>query len=343
MAIIDKDKMIYGLDGDLDLGDYKIEFSKKEKSDIRVVFMGTPSFAVPILEGLIENYHVVMVVCQPDRKKDRKGNMIIPDTKRVALEKGIAVFQPLHIIEDYKRILECNPDIIITCAYGQMIPKEVIDFPKYGCINVHGSLLPELRGGAPIHWAIIRGYHETGITIMKMSQKMDAGDIISQAKLEIGKEEILDSLYERMSYLGKELLLVTLPKIVKRMVQYFPQDEEKVTFGYNVSREDARIDFHKNGQDIFNLVRGLNSSPAAYCTLNGKRMKVYQVELVEIREKRNYQIGEIVRLDSDGIIVQCGDGGIKLLEIGIEGKKRCMVKDYLNGVQKEMLIGKVLV
>ena len=312
------------------------------RKEIKVVFMGTPSFAVPILEGLIEHYHVIMVVCQPDRKKDRKGNMIIPDTKRLALENEIEVFQPFRIREDYQKILECNPDIIVTCAYGQMIPQEVIDFPRYGCINVHGSLLPELRGGAPIHWAIIRGYQETGITIMKMSQKMDAGDIISQAKLEIGKEEILDSLYKRMSYLGKELLLDTLPKILDGTVKHFPQDEEEVTFGYNVSREDARIDFHQSGQDIYNLVRGLNSIPAAYCSLDGKRMKVYQVEQVEIKEKRCYQIGEIVRVDSDGIVIQCGDGGLKLLEIGMEGKKRCMVKDYLNGVQKGSLVGKVL-
>ena len=183
----------------------------------RIVFMGTPKFAVPILKGLIDNYNVVMVVCQPDRKKDRKGNIEYPETKKIALEKEIEVFQPEKIKDDYQKIIDANPDIIVTCAYGQIIPNIILEYPKYGCINVHGSLLPELRGGAPIHWAIIRGYRKTGITIMDMAPKMDAGDIISQASIKIDGNMVLDTLYEKMSYLGKELLLKTLPSILNKI------------------------------------------------------------------------------------------------------------------------------
>ena len=210
------------------------------KKELKIVFMGTPSFAVPILEGLIENYKVELVVCQPDRKKNRKGDILIPETKELALKHHIEVFQPERIKEDYQRILDKNPDIIITCAYGQIIPKILLDTPEYGCINVHGSLLPELRGGAPIHWAIMRGYKETGITIMTMSEKMDAGDIISQEKLLIGEDETLESLYNRMSMLGKKLLLETIPGIINHTATFTKQDESKVTYAYNVKKKTKK-------------------------------------------------------------------------------------------------------
>lgn len=341
MAIIDQDKIINNMENGIVISDnYEVEMKKEIAKKLRIVFMGTPSFAVPILEGLIKNYEVLLVVCQPDRKKDRKGNMLIPETKGVALEYGIEVFQPLRVREDYQIILDKEPDMIVTCAYGQIIPKELLDYPKYGCINVHGSLLPKLRGGAPIHWAIINGEKETGMTIIKMSEKMDAGDIIRQGSLVIGEDEILDSLYERMSILGRDLLLETIPDIVDGTAQYVSQDESKVTFGFNVRREDEKIDFSKNGIQIKNLVRGLNSVPGAYTILDGKRMKVYQVSVLD-KKYSNGKCGEIVEVDHDGMIVQCEDGFIKILEIALEGKKRCMVKDYFNGVKKESLIGKV--
>ena len=294
MAIIDKEKVIHNFEDGMEIGEYQVKFEEQEKNKVRVVFMGTPSFAVPILEGLIDNYDVVMVVCQPDRKKDRKGNVIMPDTKVLALEKGIEVFQPLKVRDEYQVILDKEPDIIITCAYGQIIPKVVLDFPKYGCINVHGSLLPKLRGGAPIHWAIINGFRETGITVIKMSEKMDAGDIISQRSLVIEDDEILDTLYLKMSILGRDLLLDTIPDILNGTVKYFPQKEEEVTFGFNVTKDDEKILFHKSGDEIRNLVRGLNSVPGAYAILNGKRMKIYSVELLEENIYKDGVIGEIV-------------------------------------------------
>lgn len=340
MAIIDKDKIINNMEDGIDIKDYRVEFNINEKRKIRIVFMGTPSFAVPILEGLIDNYEVLLVVCQPDRKKDRKGNVIIPDTKKVAIEHNIPVFQPLNIREEYQTILDYEPDMIVTCAYGQFIPKVVVDYPKYGCINVHGSLLPKLRGGAPIHWAIINGEKTTGITVMLMDKKMDAGDIISQRSLDIGEDEILDSLYQRMSILGRDLLLDTIPSIIDGTAKYFPQNEDEVTFGLNVRKEEEKIDFSKSVVDIKNLVRGLNSIPGAYCLIDDNRMKVYQVEIVS--SNKNGELGEIVDVDNEGMIVKCSEGYIKILDIAISGKKRCMVRDYFNGVKSTSLVGKVL-
>ena len=314
-----------------------------EKHKNKIIFMGTPQFAVPILEGLIENYQVELVVCQPDRKKNRKGDVIIPEIKKVALEHGIEVFQPEKIKENYQRILDIKPDLIVTCAYGQIIPKIIIDCPKYGAINVHGSILPELRGGAPIHWAIIRGYKETGMTVMRMSEKMDAGDIISQEKLVIADDEILDSLYQRMSILGRDLLLKTIPSILNETAIYRKQDESKVTFGYNITKENEKIDFSKTKEEIRNLVRGLNSTPGAFCYLEEKRMKIFETHIIdEQKELEKYQNGEIIAVEPDGFICKCQDGFLKITDIGIEGKKRCKVHEYLNGVNKDSLIGKVL-
>jgi methionyl-tRNA formyltransferase len=307
---------------------------------LKIVFMGTPSFAVPIFESLIAYYNVQLLVCQPDRKKNRKGKIEYPETKIIALDKGIEVFQPTNLKEDYKKIIEVNPDLIITCAYGQIIPDEILNYPKYGCINVHGSLLPELRGGAPIHWAIIRGYKETGITIMYMSSKMDAGDIISQVKISISDDMILEDLYQEMSYLGRDLLIKTIPSIIDGTAIRTKQDDELVTYAYNVKKSDTKIDFSKSSQDIKNLIRGLNPNPGAYCYLGDKRLKIYEVEILDSNSNNNY--GQIVKIDKDGIICSSLDKLIKITDIAIEGKKRCQVKDYLNGINKEELIGKVL-
>ena len=279
----------------------------------KIVFMGTPDFAVPILEGLIENYDVKLVVCQPDRKKNRKGELIIPETKKIAIENNIEVFQPEKIKEDYQRIIDLKPDLIVTCAYGQIIPKELIDCPKYGSINVYGSLLPKLRGGAPIHWAIINGETETGMTIMKMSQKMDAGDIISQRKTKIDPNENLSSLYHRMSIIGKDLLLETIPTILNKTAIYKKQKEEEATFGYNITKEQEKIDWSKSKESIHNLIRGLSPLPGAYCYLDNQRLKI----LKSLPEKENkninqYQNGEIIKLEKDSITVKCQNGYIKV-------------------------------
>ena len=274
------------------------------------------------------------------RCHDRKGNLLPTPTKKVALENNIEVYQPDKIKESYEKIISLKPDIIITCAYGQIIPEEILKYPKYGCINVHGSLLPKLRGGAPIHHAIINGEKVTGITIMYMDKQMDSGDIISQEKIMISDNDTLDIVYEKMSLLGADLLIKTLPKIINGTNQRIKQDEKEVTFGYNITKEEEKIDFSKNSKDIHNRIRGLSSIPGAYCFLDNKRLKIYQSELTTSKSNKSY--GEITKIDKTGIYVNTNDYIIKITEMKLEGKKRCFVKDFVNGIKIEEYIGKVL-
>ena len=301
--------------------------------------MGTPSFAVPILEALIDKYNVIMVVCQPDKEKDRKGNIIYSPCKEIALKNNIEVYQPNKIREEYQYILDKNPDIIITSAYGQIIPTEILEYPKYGCINVHGSLLPKLRGGAPIHHAIINGDKFAGVTIMYMDKKMDAGDIISQRSIEIGENTILDDLYYKLSILGRDLLLDTLPSIFNGTNDRIKQDENKVTFGFNITKEEEKIDFNDTSNNIHNKIRGLSSIPGAYAIINNKRMKIYLSEKTNNISKS--KPGTINDINENGIIVSTKDYDIILKNIKLEGKNRCNVKDFINGIRREDYIGGV--
>ncbi len=306
---------------------------------MKIVFMGTPEFAVPILEGLIESYDVVGVVTQPDKKVGRKQELVQPPIKKVALEHGIKVFQPEKIRKDYEDILATNPDIIITCAYGQIIPKVILDYPRLGCINVHGSLLPKLRGGAPIHHAILDGYDKTGITIMYMDVKMDNGDIISTSETKIEDTDNLESLHDRLSIMGKELLLKTLPSIINGTNNRIKQNEDEVTFGYNITREEEHIDFNRTSREVFNHIRGLSPFPSAYAVLDDLEVKIYDSYIGN--KKYAATPGEICSIYNDGLGVCTRDGEIVITSIKISGKKRMLVKDYLNGVKKDDLIGKV--
>lgn len=299
--------------------------------------MGTPSFAVPILEALIKEYNVMMVVCQPDREKDRKGNVIYSPCKTLALNNNIEVFQPLNIREEYGYILDKKPDIIITAAYGQIIPSEMLDYPKYGAINVHGSLLPKLRGGAPIHHAIINGDKEAGVTIMYMDKKMDAGDMIAKRSTPIEEDTILDDLYNKISLLGRDLLLETLPSIIAGTNDRIKQNEDEVTFGFNITKEEEKIDFNNTCDSIHNRIRGLSSVPGAYAMINGKRMKIYLSLKTNDLSKR--EPGVIEDITSNGILVNTKDYRILLKDIKLEGKKRCLVKDFINGIKIEDYIG----
>ena len=306
----------------------------------RIVFMGTPDFAVPILEGLIKNYEVVLVVSQPDKKIGRKQILTPTPVKQKAIENNIEVFQPEKIKENYKKIIDSCPDIIITCAYGQIIPKELLDYPEYGCINVHASLLPKLRGGAPIHKSIIDGYSETGITIMYMDVKMDSGDIITQEKTKIEDTDNLEILHDRLSIMGKKLLLKTLPSIFNKTNTRTPQNIDEVTYAYNIKREEEHIDFNKNAREVFNVIRGLSPIPSAFCILDDEEMKVYNSRLGN--ENIDNEVGKIINVYKDGIGVATAKGEIILTEIKPFGKKRMLVKDYLNGINKDTLIGKIL-
>ena len=310
--------------------------------NIKVVFMGTPDFAVPILEGLIENYDVVGVVSQPDKKVGRHQQLVNTPIKEVALKNNIICFQPVKIREDYNNILELNPDIIVTCAYGQIIPKEILDFPRLGCINVHASLLPKLRGGAPIHKSIIDGYDKTGITIMYMDEKMDSGDIISQSETIITDTDNLESVHDRLSLMGSELLLDTLPSIIEGSNNRIKQNEEEVTYAWNIKREEEHIDFSKTRREVFNLIRGLSPVPGANFLLDNQEIKVYS-SIISERVFSSKKVGEITGLYKDGIGVNCSDGEIILTVIKPFGKKKMDAFSYINGLQnKESMIGKVL-
>ena len=305
--------------------------------DIKVIFMGTPIFASIILDELIKKYNVIMVVCQPDREKDRKGNIIYSPCKKLAIENNIQVFQPLKIRDEYQKILDMNPDIIITAAYGQIIPDIVLNYPKYGAINVHGSLLPKLRGGAPIHHAIINGDKEIGVTIMYMDKRMDAGDIISQRAIPLTNDMNLDIAYEKLAIIGRELLIETIPSIINGTNNRIHQDENEVTFGYNITKEEEKINFDDTSMNVYNKIRGLSSVPGAYAIINNKRMKVYSSTISDIKSKNLPGVIEDIR--NDGIYVNTKDYIIKLTDIKLEGKKRCMVHEFINGIKKEDYIG----
>ncbi len=307
---------------------------------MKVVFMGTPEFAVPVLQGLIDHYEVVGVVSQPDKMVGRHQELKATPIKELALSYHIPVFQPIKIREDYQAILDLDPDMIVTCAYGQIIPKAILDYPKLGCINVHASLLPKLRGGAPIHKAIIDGYNKTGITIMYMDEKMDNGDIILQRETPILDSDNLESLHDRLSVMGKELLLEALPSIIDGTNERIPQKEEEVTFGFNIKREEEHISFDRTSREIFNLIRGLSPVPSANAILFGQEMKIYESVLLD-KTYPNASCGEIVDINSMGIVVATKDGSICLTKVKPFGKKMMDAKSYVNGIGKDKLIGQV--
>ena len=247
--------------------------------NIKIIFMGTPEFAVPILKSLIENYNIVLVVSQPDKKIGRKQILTSTPIKEIAIKNNIEVFQPEKIRENYQKIIDLKPDIIITCAYGQIIPKEILKCPRLGCINVHASLLPKLRGGAPLHHAIIDGYKETGITIMYMDEQMDTGDIINKKSIEILNNDTVGSIHDKLMIFGRDLLLETLPSIIEETNNRIKQNNEEATYAYNIKREEEHIDFNKTVDEIDRLIRGLNPWPLANIIINDEEIKIVEDSL----------------------------------------------------------------
>lgn len=307
--------------------------------DLRVVFMGTPEFCVPILEFIINNYNCIGVVTQPDKQVGRKKEIIYSPIKEIALKHNVKVLQPVKIKSEYQDIIDLNPDIIITCAYGQIVPEVILNHPKYGCINVHASLLPELRGGAPIHKAIIYGLKETGITIMYMDKGMDTGDMISKVKVEIEDSDTAESLHDKLQQASVPLLEKTIPEIANGTNKREKQDESKVTFAYNISREEEHVDFNKTSTEVFNQIRGLNSWPGAYVVLDEKDIKLWLSKIG--RKNVNEKPGTIIDANKEGIEVATKDGSVIITQLQVQGKKKMFASDYLNGVKKEDLIGKV--
>ncbi|WP_421384521.1 methionyl-tRNA formyltransferase [Bacillus salacetis] len=298
----------------------------------KIVFMGTPQFSVPVLQKLISNgYEVIGVVTQPDRPVGRKRVMTPPPVKVEAEKQGIPVYQPEKIREkeELEKVLDLKPDLIVTAAFGQILPKELLEAPQYGCINVHASLLPELRGGAPIHYSIIQGKKTTGVTIMYMVEKLDAGDMISSVEVEIDEKDHVGTLHDKLSEAGAKLLIETLPALLNGEISPQKQDESKATFAWNIKREQEKIDWAKPGEEIYNHVRGMHPWPVAYTSLDGSVLKVWWSEKVQGPEGTP---GEITAVEEDGIVVATGSTtSIKITELQPSGKKRMSAKDYLRG------------
>lgn len=308
---------------------------------IKIVFMGTPDFSVPILKRLIsDGYEVVGVVTQPDRPVGRKRVLTPPPVKVEAEKHGIPVLQPEKIREakEIEKVLALHPDIIVTAAFGQILPSELLEAPPYRCINVHASLLPELRGGAPIHYAIIEGKQKTGISIMYMVEQLDAGDVLSQVEVPINEDDHVGSLHDKLSSAGAELLSDTLPRLLNNEITPIPQQHEKATFAYNIKRAEEKINWLKTGEDIYNHIRGLHPWPVAYTTLNDTTLKVWWGE--KVASKQQADPGTIIAVEEDGFIVATGDDiAIKITDLQPSGRKRMSAAQFLRGAGNQLSIG----
>ena len=314
-------------------------------NDKKIVFMGTPKFAVPVLEMLIENYGVDLVITQPDKKVGRKKVLTPPPVKVVALENNIKVLQPEKISTDeetYNTLKELNPDIIITAAYGQLVPEKILEIPKHKCINVHSSLLPKLRGGAPIQYSILEDHGKTGITIMYMVKKLDAGDMLSKVEIDILDSDNYETLHDKLSIAGRDLLNETLPKIFSGDINPEKQDDKEATFARNILREDEKIDWNTSARDIFNKVRALDPTPGAFTYLEGNVLKIWSTEEVKQDVESNFErVGTIIKQDKKHIYILCGNKTVlKVKELQVSGKKRMPVVNFLSN--KKDYVGTVL-
>ncbi|MET0787560.1 MAG: methionyl-tRNA formyltransferase [Paenisporosarcina sp.] len=306
-----------------------------------LVFMGTPAFSVPILRMLSEEgYNILAVVTQPDRPVGRKKILTPTPVKEEALRLGLRVIQPekLKGSTELEEIIALQADIIITAAFGQLLPVELLNAPPHGCLNVHASLLPAYRGGAPIHQAVIDGQTETGVTIMYMAEKLDAGDIITQKSIPIEHADTTGILFDKLSIVGRDLLKESLPLILEKKHERITQDEFKVTFARNISREQERIDWSKSASDIYNQVRGLHPWPVAYTTLDGQTVKIWWGQKGKMTSTQ--PVGSVVRLTADRIVVQTGkEETFEIFELQPSGKKKMSAEEFLRGTGSKLQIG----
>ena len=295
---------------------------------MKVVFMGTPDFAVPCLETLTQSRHkVIAVVTQPDRPRNR-GQVTFCPVKERALELGILVLQYEKVSRDgVDDIRALNPDVIVTAAFGQMLSREFLEIAPYGVINVHASLLPKYRGSSPIQWAVVNGETETGITIMKTAYKMDSGDIITQKEVAIGEDETAGELFEKLSHAGAPELVKALDLLEDGKATFTPQDESKATYFPMLKKEDGEVDFSLPAHDVVCRIRGFNPWPSAFTSAGGKRIKIFKAAVVEGKGKP----GEVIAAERDGITVACGDNAVKITELQPENGKKMSARDYLAG------------
>ncbi|MDK6809160.1 methionyl-tRNA formyltransferase [Ligilactobacillus agilis] len=312
-----------------------------------VVFMGTPAFAAPILEGLIQtnDYEVLAVVTQPDRPVGRKRILTLSPVKEVALKHGIEVLQPQKLSgsEEMQRVISLAPDLIVTAAFGQFLPTKLIAAAKVGAVNVHGSLLPKYRGGAPVQYAIMNGDQETGVTIIYMVKKMDAGDMLAQAKLPIGPHDDTGSIFAKMSILGRDTLLATLPKLVAGELVAQKQDESQVVFSPTIKPEEEKLSLTLNAKQIDWKVRALRPAPGAYFeNFNGKRTKLWDV--TPLAETTSLPAGAVVAVTKHELKLAAADGSVyQVNELQPAGKPRMQVTAYLNGVGQGLREGQVII
>lgn len=307
---------------------------------MKIVFMGTPDFSVPALEELAKVHQVAAVVTQQDRPKGRGHKMQYTPVKEKALELNIPVYQPEKVKNpEFVDILrEINPDVIVVIAFGQILSKEILDLPKYGCINVHASLLPKYRGAAPIQWAVIDGEEETGVTTMYMAEGLDTGDVIDTAVIKLDEKETGGSLFDKLAIEGGKLIVETLSKLENGTATRTPQDDEKSSYAGKITKELGQIDFTKPAVTIERLIRGLNPWPSAYTALDGKAMKVWDATVEEGNVTE--QPGEIVEIAKHYIKVATGENYLKINEIQLAGKKRMPMDAFLNGYSiKENILG----
>ena len=306
---------------------------------MRILFMGTPAIASYILEGLIkEGYNVIGVIAQKDKPVGRRKVIEMVPTKKVAFNYGIPVFQVEKIRLDYEFVKELKPDLIVTCAYGQIVPQGLLDIPRYGAINVHGSLLPELRGASPIQSAIIEGKKITGITIMEMIDRMDAGQMFLKKEVLIEDSDNYTSLYNKMMKVGLEALLEFLPNYQNGKVSGQEQDESQATYCNKITKEDEHLSLHCNPVSFVNWVRGLSDAPGGYLLLDGQVFKIFQAE--SYSTSCNHQVGEIISADKNGLLLQLEQGVVKLLIVQLQGKAKMSYRDFING--RKNLCGTIL-
>ncbi len=310
-----------------------------EKKNIRLLFMGTPEISANVLREVInEGYNVIGVVAQPDRPIGRKGELLKVPTKVVAEQYNIPVFQPVKIRKDYEFIKELKPDLILTIAYGQIVPQGLLDIPQYGCLNLHGSLLPKYRGAAPIQYALINNEKVSGMTLMEMIDKMDAGKMYAKQEVIIDEEDNSTSLFIKMGDAACALIKNALPQYLEGKLVGEEQDENLVTFCPTIKPEQEKLNLQLSIKELFGWIRGLSDTPGAYLYLNETKLKIYKAKVFS--NSVEGQIGEIVKADKGGLILQCKDGQLSLLELQKEGKKRMDFKSFINGNQN--LQGKIL-
>lgn len=297
----------------------------------KVIFMGTPKIAAVCLAAILEHkdINVVAVVCQPDKPVGRHKEIIFSPVKQLALDHNIQVLQDAKVSNLYDKIKQLNPDLIFTCAFGQFIPSNILDLPKYKCVNLHASLLPKLRGGAPIQWAIINQDKQTGFTLMYMDKNMDAGNIIKQYPLNIEPQETYSSLYDRLCVLAGEVISKDFSILFDENLQSTQQNEKDVTFGYNITREDEKINWRKSNLEIDALIRGLYNNPIAYTTYEDQIVKIHKA--TPVQSYANAAPGSIISLTNQAMIVACGQNALKLELIQMAGKKPMLINQIVNG------------